>query len=154
MDNLSQFKSGLDICCCWKLLHISGVLPRVPLLVNTPAVWTKWSSASEMSKLLKEKWADTSATFLLGLALDEGAYPASAFWLMREYRQSSPKANTVGNYGWPMEAEKTHTQGLKSEKGLSFGIGWWMSPKTYMPPSLWNEAKWTGLTYTAQRRRI
>lgn len=39
-----------------------------------------------MSKLLKEKWADMSVTHLLGLALDEGAYPASAFWLMREYR--------------------------------------------------------------------
>lgn len=42
-----------DICCCWKLLHISPALPRVPLLVNTPAVRTKWTRASEMSGLLK-----------------------------------------------------------------------------------------------------
>lgn len=66
IDNFSKAESGPDICCCWKLLHISPILPRVPLLVNTPAVRTKWSSASEMSKLLKGEMSRHEPNLFIG----------------------------------------------------------------------------------------
>lgn len=78
-----------DICCCWKLLHISPVLPRAPLLVNTPAVRTKWTSASEMSNLLKREMSRHEHNLSVGPRSEKKAYPSTAFWLMRKNRQTS-----------------------------------------------------------------
>lgn len=75
----------MDICHCWKLSHISPVFPRVPLLVNTPAVRTKWTRASEMSNLLKGEMSRHEHNLSTG----SRAYPTAAFWLMSKNRQTS-----------------------------------------------------------------
>ncbi len=78
-----------DICCCWELLHISPVLPGVSLLVNTPAVRTKWTRASEMSDLLKGEMSRHEHNLSVGSCAEREAYPTAAFWLMRKNRQTS-----------------------------------------------------------------
>ena len=52
-----------DICRCWKPSLISPALPRVPLLVNTPAVRTKWTPRLwDVQPVRREKRADVSTT--------------------------------------------------------------------------------------------
>lgn len=126
IDNFSKAEPGPDICCCWKLLHISPILPRVPLLVNTPAVRTKWSSASEMSKLLKGEMSRHEPNLFIGsrsrwrgisrlsLLINEGI-PA-------EFSQSKHAWKLWMTYGGRGKKKKKHAEGLQSEEGLS----WWI----------------------------
>lgn len=78
-----------DICSCWKLLHISPAFPRVPLRLNTPAVRTKWTRASEMSNLLKGEMSRHEHNLCVGPRSERASYTATAVWLMREKRHTS-----------------------------------------------------------------
>ena len=123
---------GCSTLCCWKLFHIkSRPLPRVPLLANPPAVRTKWSSASEMSNLLKVGWCwwggvgrneqkqEHKRLSVWASEAEGEAYPHHGTrWLMRENSQwnSPPYVNTFGYYGWPVNGIEKRKKGEKRHK--------------------------------------
>lgn len=113
---------------------LAQALSRVPLLVNTPAVRTKWTRASEMSDLLKGEMSRHERDLSAGSRSEREAYPAAVFWLMRANRQTSHFS--LSKHVWILWM--TYGGGNNMSPEGCEGAGRQMSPKKSVPPSLWN----------------